>query len=129
MTVKKHKIGIISDTHGVLPYKIHEVFEGVDQIIHAGDIGSEDIITELEVIAPVSAVFGNTDNYAIRKKIKGKNGYVNYAAKAKSLALTAGGLWSSFRDWPHVQLRSASNPGRIYTLEQIDREMKKRFGN
>ena len=69
MSVTEHKIGIISDTHSVLPYTVHEVFKGVDQIIHAGDIGAEDIIIELETIAPVSAVFGNTDGQSLRRKI------------------------------------------------------------
>ena len=64
----EHKIGIISDTHGVLPYKVHQVFEGVDRIIHAGDIGAQDIIIELETIAPVAAVFGNTDGQALCRK-------------------------------------------------------------
>ena len=40
---------------------MHEAFAGVDHILHAGDVGSIDVITELEAIAPVSAVIGNTD--------------------------------------------------------------------
>jgi hypothetical protein len=54
-------VGVISDTHGVLPASIHEVFAGVERIIHAGDIGSQAVLDELEAIAPVSAVEGNTD--------------------------------------------------------------------
>jgi putative phosphoesterase len=54
-------IGIISDTHGHVPNVIHDVFAGVDHILHAGDVGPMDVITELETIAPVSAVLGNTD--------------------------------------------------------------------
>ena len=52
-------IGVISDTHGQVRSGIYSVFEGVDFILHAGDIGSRDVITELEVIAPVKAVVGN----------------------------------------------------------------------
>jgi len=59
------KIGIISDTHGRLPSKIFTVFENVEQIWHAGDIGSTDVITELETIAPVIAVHGNMDQFPI----------------------------------------------------------------
>ena len=55
------KIGVISDTHGFLDPRVHEVFEGVDHILHAGDIGYPSIILELEHIAPVTAVLGNTD--------------------------------------------------------------------
>jgi putative phosphoesterase len=55
------KIGVISDTHGFLDRNILELFAGVDHILHAGDIGYASIILELEAIAPVTAVIGNTD--------------------------------------------------------------------
>ena len=57
------KLGIISDTHGYLDPKIHSIFHGVDQIIHAGDIEDEDILIELQTIAPVTAVRGNMDRF------------------------------------------------------------------
>ena len=56
------KIGVISDTHGFLDPKVTEIFTGVDHILHAGDIGNDSIIVELEAIAPVTAVLGNTDS-------------------------------------------------------------------
>ena len=55
------KIGVISDTHNFLDPKIHELFAGVNHILHVGDIGNATIISELEAIAPVTAVYGNTD--------------------------------------------------------------------
>jgi len=55
------KIGVISDTHNYLDPKVLELFAGVDHILHAGDIGNATIISELEEIAPVTAVYGNTD--------------------------------------------------------------------
>ncbi len=55
------KIGLISDTHGYFDPRIPELFEGVERILHAGDIGSHAIIHALEEIAPVTAVLGNTD--------------------------------------------------------------------
>jgi hypothetical protein len=55
------KLGIISDTHGFLDPKVFELFAGVQHILHAGDIGFASIILELEEIAPVTAVLGNTD--------------------------------------------------------------------
>ncbi|MCH8209383.1 MAG: metallophosphoesterase family protein [Nitrospinae bacterium] len=55
------KIGVISDTHGLVRPEVYDVFEGVDLILHAGDIGSRDVIIELEAIAPVKAVAGNND--------------------------------------------------------------------
>ena len=54
-------IGVISDTHNFLDPKVHELFAEVDHILHAGDIGNVSIISELEEIAPVTAVYGNTD--------------------------------------------------------------------
>ena len=53
------KIGVISDTHNCFDWKIPELFAGVDHILHAGDIGSDFVIVELEAIAPVTAVSGN----------------------------------------------------------------------
>lgn len=56
------KIGVISDTHGYLDPCVEKIFAGVDHILHAGDIGFASIILELELIAPVTAVLGNTDS-------------------------------------------------------------------
>ena len=55
------KLGIISDTHGHLDPKIPQLFAGVDHILHAGDIGDAFIAFELQQIAPVTVVLGNTD--------------------------------------------------------------------
>ncbi|MBN1479545.1 metallophosphoesterase [candidate division KSB1 bacterium] len=63
-------IGIISDTHGVLPNEVMDIFSDVDQIIHAGDIGNEDILIELATLAPVVAVYGNMDGFRIRQKTR-----------------------------------------------------------
>jgi putative phosphoesterase len=56
------KIGVISDTHGFLDPRVEKIFAGVDHILHAGDIGYAAIILELQFIAPVTAVLGNTDS-------------------------------------------------------------------
>lgn len=53
--------GLISDTHGLLRPEVHPALEGVDLIIHAGDVGGSAILDELRIIAPVHAVRGNTD--------------------------------------------------------------------
>ena len=55
------KIGVISDTHNFLDPKIAEIFAGVDHILHGGDVGMPWIILQLEQVAPVTAVLGNTD--------------------------------------------------------------------
>ena len=56
------KLGLISDTHGFLDPKLTRIFRGVDHILHAGDIGPDHLIAQLEAIAPVTAVLGNNDN-------------------------------------------------------------------
>ncbi len=66
---KKLRIGVISDTHGLLRNEIYGVFKGVDEILHAGDVGDPAILSELEVIAPVSAVYGNVDGWELRKDL------------------------------------------------------------
>jgi putative phosphoesterase len=55
------KIGVIADTHGWLDPQAPALFAGVDYILHGGDIGSSDVLAGLEVVAPVTAVSGNTD--------------------------------------------------------------------
>ena len=63
------RIGLISDTHGLLRPDVFTAFEGVDQILHAGDVGDSDILVELAAIAPVTAVWGNTDGSALREML------------------------------------------------------------
>jgi putative phosphoesterase len=55
------KIGVISDTHDYLDPKVPALFTGVEHILHAGDVGLPWLILQLENIAPVAMVLGNTD--------------------------------------------------------------------
>lgn len=55
------RVGLISDTHGMLRPEVFEAFRDVDAILHAGDVGPDEILDELSAIAPVYAVQGNTD--------------------------------------------------------------------
>jgi len=57
-----HRLGLISDTHGLLRPEVHDAFRGVELILHAGDVGGDEILDELTLIAPVHAVHGNTDD-------------------------------------------------------------------
>lgn len=61
MTQHATIIGLISDTHGLIRPEVFEALAGVSQILHAGDVGPADVLTELATIAPVRAVWGNTD--------------------------------------------------------------------
>ena len=55
------QIGIISDTHGTLTRSALDALSGVDHILHAGDIGSPEVLQALRNVAPTDAVRGNTD--------------------------------------------------------------------
>ena len=63
------RLGIISDTHNLLRPEVLEVFSQVDHILHGGDVGDEEILIQLEAVAPVTAVFGNTDDSSLRRRL------------------------------------------------------------
>lgn len=63
------RIGVISDTHGLLRPEVFDAFEEVDQILHAGDVGDQEILDKLATIAPVAAVYGNTDGGTLRRTL------------------------------------------------------------
>lgn len=63
------RLGVISDTHGTLRPEVFDAFADVDHILHGGDVGPLELLVELEALAPVTAVFGNTDGFAIRTKL------------------------------------------------------------
>lgn len=79
MAADAHVIGLISDTHGLVRAEVHEALAGVGLILHAGDVGGWEILEELAMIAPVRAVFGNTDP-------------PDHPDLAEALSLTVGGL-------------------------------------
>lgn len=56
-----HRIGIISDTHGLLRQEVIEILQGCEVILHGGDINCQEILEALGEIAPVYAVRGNND--------------------------------------------------------------------
>lgn len=74
------------------------------------------------------AVNGKAE-WSASKLIDGINGYRVYATRAKELGMDAGGFWSSLKDWPHIQFRTAGSPTSAgLTLAEIDSEMQQRFG-
>ena len=58
---RDHVIGLISDTHGLVRPEVYDALKGVELILHAGDVG-DGVLEELGAIAPIQAVFGNTDD-------------------------------------------------------------------
>lgn len=61
-------IGVVSDTHGLLRSELFGFFEGVDLVLHAGDVGDPAILDSLEAVAPVEAVWGNVDGWDVRER-------------------------------------------------------------
>ena len=57
----KYLVGVISDTHGLVRPEAIEALQGVSLIIHAGDVGTPEVLAKLRLVAPVVAVRGNTD--------------------------------------------------------------------
>ena len=60
------RIGILSDTHGMLDDRILEHFANCDEVWHAGDWGSLEVVNRLQAFKPVRGVWGNIDGYEIR---------------------------------------------------------------
>ncbi len=62
------KLGILSDTHGYFHPELPHILRDVDVILHAGDIGTEAVLDQLEALAPTYAVYGNIDGQKIRQR-------------------------------------------------------------
>jgi uncharacterized protein len=94
------RIGIISDTHGLLRPEATERLAGVHYIIHAGDIGRPEVISELRKIAPITAIRGNIDRgewaaeypHTALVKLGGRSIYVLHNLKELGLDPTAAGI-------------------------------------
>src|ERR1700716_3199122 len=94
------RIGIISDTHGLLRPEVTDRLAGVHYIIHAGDIGRPEVISELRKIAPITAIRGNTDRgewaaeypHTALVKLGGRSIYVLHNLKELGLDPAAAGI-------------------------------------
>ncbi len=63
------RIGILSDTHGTLDQRVFSFFKECDELWHAGDIGSDEVIDELKNFRPLRIVYGNIDSHKIRNRV------------------------------------------------------------
>ncbi|CAN5811759.1 metallophosphoesterase family protein [soil metagenome] len=108
------KIGIISDTHGLLRPEAVERLAGVDHIIHAGDIGGAGVIEGLRRIAPVTAIRGNVDRgdwaaaypETARVTLSGRTFHVLHDRKALDLDPATAGIdvvVSGHSHHPHIE--------------------------
>ena len=104
------KIGLLSDTHGFLDTKIKEVFKDVDEIWHAGDAGSIDVITGLEAFRPLRAVWGNCDDFKVRSATKE---YLFFMAGNKRvLIIHIGGYPGKYN--PNIKAEMNTNPPKLF---------------
>jgi putative phosphoesterase len=113
------RIGIISDTHGLLRPEAVERLAGVDHILHAGDIGSADVIEGLGRIAPVTAIRGNVDRgdwaqaYPATEwvTLAGRSFYLLHDLKALDLDPVAAGI--------DVVVSGHSHQPKVETLDGV----------
>jgi putative phosphoesterase len=91
------KIGLISDTHGKIHPDVFEKFQKVDLILHAGDLDSEEILIELEALAPVYAVRGNMDHGLLASRLP-ETRLLEF--EGVSLMLIHQGLWGNTPSLP-----------------------------
>lgn len=121
MTRKRFGLGVISDTHGLLRPEAVEALRGSDMIVHAGDVGSPDVLRELEKIAPVIAVRGNNDRESWAKNLSlseafelgGASIYVLHDVNELNLDPRAGGFSVVIAGHSH-QPRSEERDGVLF---------------
>ncbi len=63
------RVGVISDTHGLVRPEVFDLFREVDHILHGGDVGKWEVLADLGALAPVTAVYGNADGPDVRAKL------------------------------------------------------------
>jgi len=115
------RIGVISDTHGLLRPEALVALQGSDRIIHAGDIGNLEILDRLSEIAPVTAVRGNVDRESWAKnipetdvlEIDGVSIYVLHVLDKLDLKPEAAGMRAVIYGHSHVPKREMKN-GVLY---------------
>jgi uncharacterized protein len=114
-------VGVISDTHGLLRPEAVELLRGSEHIIHAGDIGAQEIIPELRKIAPVTAIRGNVDTQAWARgfsetevvELGGLHIYVIHDANAIDLNPKAAGFAAVISGHSHQPKQEMKN-GVLY---------------
>lgn len=104
------KIGLLSDTHGCWDDKYETYFSECDQIWHAGDIGSEDVLHRFEKFKPLRAVYGNIDGHLIRMACPEK---IRFEVEGVSVLMThIGGYPGKYS--PLIKSELLSNPPQLF---------------
>ena len=102
------RVGVISDTHGLVRPEAMEALQGVSHILHGGDIGKEAVIRQLETLAPVTAVRGNID----------KAPWADAFPEVEAIEL--GGVWIYLlHNIDELDLGAASNVSLVLTEADI----------
>ena len=70
------RIGLLSDTHGLLDQRVFEHFADCDEVWHCGDIGSLEVVNKLQAFKPFRGVWGNIDGYDIRTQLPQHNRFM-----------------------------------------------------
>ena len=106
------RIGLLSDTHGLLDHRVLEHFSQVDEIWHAGDIGSIEVLQALREYKPTRAVFGNMDSGDMRYSL---SEFYRFRVEDVNVLLThIGGYPGKYNPWLlpwfHKSLATKQNP-------------------
>ena len=100
------KIGVLSDTHGVLPRQVFTFFKDVDEIWHAGDMG-RGVLEELRQFKQVRAVYGNMDDYEMRYEVMGT---AIFKCEGMKVLMTHIGGWPGHYPAPMLEVLKSEKP-------------------
>ena len=114
------RIGVLSDTHGLLDARVFEHFKEVDEIWHAGDIGSEDVLRRLREFKPTRAVYGNMDSGEVRYSL---SEFYRFRVEEVNVLMThIGGYPGHYNPWliPWFRKSLEAKNGKINDQNVID---------
>ena len=114
------RIGVLSDTHGLLDARVFEHFKDVDEIWHAGDIGSEDVLRRLREFKPTRAVYGNMDSGEVRYSL---SEFYRFRVEEVNVLMThIGGYPGHYNPWliPWFRKSLEAKNGKINDQNVID---------
>lgn len=103
------KIGLLSDTHGLLDPRVLEHFRDVDEIWHAGDIGSMEVLQTLREFKPTRAVYGNMDSGDVRYSL---SEFYRFRVEEVNVLMThIGGYPGKYNPWLLPMFRKSQSDG------------------
>lgn len=114
------RIGLLSDTHGLLDSRVFEHFRDVDEIWHAGDIGSEEVLRRLREFKPTRAVYGNMDSGDVRYSL---SEFYHFRVEDVEILMThIGGYPGKYNPWllPMFQKSLDALEGKANPNARID---------